>query len=65
MYNIKLKYFIQQLQHLLNDSLLDQIPPLINLKQSLYQLSLSEVSATSKRPLIMEINAEVRCYNNL
>ncbi|XP_025411564.1 zinc finger MYND domain-containing protein 10 isoform X2 [Sipha flava] len=54
------KKHLMQLQHLLNDCLLDQIPPLIHLKQSLYQLSLSEISGISKRPLIMEINAEIR-----
>ncbi|XP_003242192.1 zinc finger MYND domain-containing protein 10 homolog [Acyrthosiphon pisum] len=53
---------LMQLQHLLNDCLLDQIPPLIHLKQCLYQLSLTEVSTVLKRPLIIELNAEVRYY---
>lgn len=48
---------------MLNDCLLDQIPPLIHLKQSLYQMSLSEVSAITKQPLIIEIYTEVR-YSN-
>lgn len=42
---------------------MDQIPPLIHLKQSLYQMSISsEVSAVSKRPLIIEINTEVKYF---
>jgi len=39
---------------------LDQIPPLIHLKQCLYKMSLTDVSVVSKRPLIIEINTEVR-----
>lgn len=44
---------------MLNDCILDQIPLLVQLKQSLYQMSLSEVSTVSKRPLIIEMNTEV------
>ncbi|VVC45787.1 Hypothetical protein CINCED_3A011151 [Cinara cedri] len=51
---------LMQLQHLLNDCLLDHIPVLIHLKQSLYQMSLSEVSTISKRPILIEINAEIK-----
>ncbi|XP_026806654.1 zinc finger MYND domain-containing protein 10 isoform X1 [Rhopalosiphum maidis] len=51
---------LMQLQHLLNDSVLDQIPPLIHFRQCLYQLSLTEVSTRFKRTLIMELNAEIR-----
>ncbi|KAL5235415.1 hypothetical protein ACI65C_002825 [Semiaphis heraclei] len=51
---------LMQLQHLLNDCLLDQIPPLIQLRQCLYHLSLTEASTVFKRPLIIELNAEIR-----
>ncbi|XP_050437493.1 zinc finger MYND domain-containing protein 10 [Adelges cooleyi] len=51
---------LAQLQNLLNDNILNQISPLINLKQCLYRLTLTDAPTTTKRPLFIEITAEIR-----
>ncbi|XP_050528565.1 zinc finger MYND domain-containing protein 10 isoform X2 [Daktulosphaira vitifoliae] len=49
-----------QLQSLLNDNILNQISPLINLKECLYRLTLTEASMINKSPIFIEITAEIR-----